>query len=524
MHTSYGKLAALAFALLAAYLLFAPMRAGLEDDLIIKPSALRMEVGDSYTLKCALASDDTNQSLKFTSSNERVASVTTDGTVYALSSGNAVISARASGGASAQMQVEVSGVALSQLQLNVDELHIAKGEISGLSVSYNSDASDTRLRWISSDESVVTVDQSGRVEGVSGGKAYVSVITPSGKSTSALVYVDVPGEAMRISPEELTVGVGASVHLNASFLPTDCTDSVRSWVSSDSSVVRVDENGEMRAVGQGKVYISALSEGGLTGSMEVTVEAAPEDIQLDPSRATLERGDELQLQLLFLNEDGSVDNETSHPLTWTSSNESVATVDRNGKVTALKSGSCRIEVNADGKSASCRLKVQVTIHEITLDQEAVYLLKEQTSTPIQLHWSILPTDVDDSTVLFTSDNEQVATVTQAGLVEMTGGYGTAVITASSESGASASFTVNVVTQLPQTATVEPTAAPTAAASEAPETQSGSEAEDTYDDDAEDIYDDEYEGMTFDDSIDFDMYGEGGGSVSETETTEAATVG
>ncbi len=504
MHSSYGKLAALGFVLLLAFILFAPMRAGQEDDLIIKPVSLRMSVGDSYTLRCALASDDTDQSLKFSSSDDRVVSVATDGTVYALSSGKAVVCARASGGATAQMQVEVNGVALSELRLNVDELHIAKGEISGLSVSYNSDASDTRLKWISSDESIVTVDRSGRVEGISGGNAYVSVVTPSGKSASAHVFVDVPGEAMRISPEALTVGVGARVQLSASFLPTDCTDSVRSWVSSDSDIAKVDASGELHAVGEGKVYISALSSGGLTGSMEVTVEAAPEDIQLDPTRATLERGDEMQLQLLFLNADGSVDNETNHPLTWSSSDETVATVDQSGKVTALKSGNCRIEVTSDGMSASCRLKVQVTIHTIVLDQEEVYLLKNQTATPIQLHWAVIPEDADDMTVTFTSDNEQVATVSRTGMVSMTGGYGTAVITASSESGATASFTVNVVTQLPQ-ATAEPTAEPaqTTAPTEAPV----QEAEASYDD----SYEDEYEGMTFDDSIDFDMYGEGGGT-------------
>ena len=63
---------------------------------------------------------------------------------------------------------------------------------------------------------------------------------------------------------------------------------------------------------------------------------------------------------------------------------------------------------------------------------------------------------------FESNNEQVATVTQEGLVQMTGGYGTAVITASAVSGASARFTVNVVTQLPETG-AEPTALPENAA-------------------------------------------------------------
>ena len=71
-------------------------------------------------------------------------------------------------------------------------------------------------------------------------------------------------------------------------------------------------------------------------------------------------------------------------------------------------------------------------------------------------------DADDPTVTFTSDNPQVAEVSQNGLVTMTGGYGTAVITASARSGASASFTVNVVTVLP-TQEPEETAIPENAA-------------------------------------------------------------
>lgn len=507
MHTSYGKLAVLGFCLLLAYLLLAPMRAGQEDQLMLSPAALRMSVGDSYTVRCALASDAPGQSLKFDSSDVRVASIATDGTVYALAPGEAVITARASGGAHAQMQVQVRGVPMSELTLNVDELHIAKGEISGLSVRYNADASDTRLQWISSDEGIARVDQAGRVEGVSGGSAYISVITPAGRSASARVYVDVPGTAMRIAPAELTLGVGARVQLSASYLPQDCTDSVRSWVSSDPAVARVDENGELRAVGEGRVYISALSTGGLTGGMEVTVEAAPEDIQLDPSRATLERGDTVQMQLLFLNADGSVDYETSHPVVWTSSDERVATVDQQGQVTALSSGDCRIEASADGMTASCRLKVQVTIHEITLDQQEIYLLKEQAATPIQLHWSIAPVDADDPTVRFTSNNEQVATVSPEGLVRMTGGYGTAVITAASESGAAASFTVNVVTQLPQT---QPEATPEP--DEPAATAEPAATDDWMDFGTQMDEQDMYAGMEFDDSIDFDMYGGGGDSV------------
>lgn len=448
LKTSHGKLALLAFVLLMTMLLFLPMRAGVEDRLKLEPGTLKMNVGGSYTISCALSAENMNQKLKFESSDDRVASIGNDGTVYALSSGEATITARASGGAVARMQVIVAGVPMSELKLNVDEVHMEKGEYSGLRVSYNSDASDTRLKWISSDEGVVKVDAAGRIEGVGGGEAYVSVLAPNGRSASAKVYVNVDGMAVHISPNDLILGVGAKVPLKASFLPEDCTDRVRRWVSSDTNVLTVDENGVLHACGVGSAYVTVLTEDGLTTGMEVQVEAAPKDIQLDPAQATLERGENMQMQLMFLNADGSVDENSKHLVVWSSSDTSVATVDENGMVTAVRSGSCKIEASADGMTASCRLNVEVSVQQITLDQQEIYLLKEDCATPIQLQWVIDPVDADDPSVIFTSNNTQVATVDANGLVTMTGGYGTAVITASARSGASAEFTVNVVTVLP----------------------------------------------------------------------------
>lgn len=458
MKTVQGKLALLAFCLLMAALLFLPMRAGEEDQLKIVPGALKMSVGDSYRISCALSSDDMDQRLRLYSEDDRVASIDRDGTVHALASGETVIHAEASGGATAQLRVAVDGVPLRELKLNAEELHIGKGQISGLKVSYNSDASDTRLQWVSADENVARVDSAGRIEGIGGGETYVSVVAPNGLSASAKVYVEVKGTAVHISPNELTLGVGASVPLKVSYLPLDCTDSVQRWASSNPDVLTVGEDGVLHAKGVGTAFVSVLTKDRLTAVMEVAVEPAPKDLQLDPSRATLERGDTLDMQVMFLEEDGSVDTQSDHLVVWKSEDESVATVDQSGRVTALKSGSTKITAMADGITATCRLQVQVTIQEIRLNREEVYLLREETGAPIQLDWVIRPLDVDDPTVRFESDNEQVAQVSKDGLVTMTGGYGTAVITAYSDSGASASFTVNVVTQLPQaepTPTVEP---------------------------------------------------------------------
>lgn len=465
MKTVHGRLALLAFVLAIAALLFMPMRAGVEDVLTLSPEILKMSVGGNYRLQCVLRSDNADQSVRFESSDAHVASVDTNGTVYALSGGETVVTAIASGGATAQMQVRVDGVPMTALSLNVDSLTLGKGEYSGLKAIYNEDASDTRLQWISDNENVAKVSQYGQIEGVGGGECTVSVISPNGLSASARVLVEVEGTAVHVSPNELTLGVGAQVQLNTVHLPTDSTDKVVSRVSSNPQCAYVDDNNVLHAVGIGDVIISVKTKDGATSVINVSVETAPKSIQLSPNRATIARGDTLDLQLRFFTANGEVDNDVDHLVVWKSSDESVATIDENGCVTALRSGSTRITATADGMMASCRLNVEVFVREITLDRDEIYLLKEDTAKRIQLNWSIDPVDADDPSVSFASDNEQVATVDENGIVTLTGGYGSVTITATAASGVSDSFTIHVVTQLP---TAEPTVAPTPSPSPTPE--------------------------------------------------------
>ncbi len=457
MKTAHGKLALLAFVLVLAALLFVPMRAGMEDELVVSPEVLKMSVGGTYQLKCMLSSDDTDQSVSFESSNPSVASVRADGVVYALSSGETQITAQASGGAAAEMTVLVDGIPMRELSLNVDSLSIAKGEFSGLRALYNEDASDTRLQWVSSDESVAKVNQYGRIEGIGGGECVVSVLAPNGLSDSARVLVDVDGTAVHVFPNDLVVGVGANVQLKTVHLPADSTDKVASWISSNPACAYVDGDNVLHAAGVGDAVIRAVTEDGAEATISVSVEAAPRDIRLTPNRATISRGDTLDMQLDFLKASGEVDNSVDHLVVWESSDKSVATVDENGRVTALSSGTTRITATSDGMVASCRLTVEVFVKEITLEGEEVYLLKEDTAKRIRLKWSIDPVDADNKVITFTSDNEQVATVDENGIVSLTGGYGTVTITAAAASGAEDTFVIHVVTHLP---TPEPTVAPT----------------------------------------------------------------
>lgn len=448
MKTAYGKLALLAIALAAALLLFAPMRSGLEDYLYARPGLIKMNRGDTYDITYHLISENP-QVVSFTSTDTTVAAVNSAGKVTAMGPGEAQIRLKARDGAKAVVRVKVAGNPATSLSLNASALAMEKGQVTGLRALFDQDAEETLVEWSSLDEQVAQVDAVGRVTAVGGGKTRVVARTPNGVTAEAEISVHVSGTAVRIIPEDVTVGIGTRLRLGSYYLPDDTTDEITHWTSSDETVLRVENDGTMEAVGIGSAVLGVFSAEGLSGSTVIRVEPSAADFAISPTAATLERGNAFELVPRFINAEGQLDERSSgHYITWVSSDPEVASVE-SGLVKALKSGRTRITAYADGMESTCDLRVQVLVHEVRLDINEVYLLREQTVNPIQLNAQVVPADADEPWITFTSDNELVATVNDDGLVSPTGGYGTAVITARAQSGAEARFTLNVVLQLPE---------------------------------------------------------------------------
>lgn len=128
-------------------------------------------------------------------------------------------------------------------------------------------------------------------------------------------------------------------------------------------------------------------------------------------------------------------------LAWTSSNSSVATVDSDGKVTAVGLGTAQITASHSGQSASCTITVTpIEVTSITLDRTTLNLGVAKTKTLVA---TIMPSNATDKTVTWTTSDASVATVTSAGVVRGVA-YGTATITATSSNGLTATCKVNVV--------------------------------------------------------------------------------
>ena len=158
-------------------------------------------------------------------------------------------------------------------------------------------------------------------------------------------------ESVSLDKTEAEVTVGGTVSLTATLNPSNATNKMVYWTSSDEEVATV-ENGVVTALKAGTATITATSaDGEKTATCTITVKEAASGVTLDKTTLSLEVGQEGQLTATIAPEGALAS------ISWTSSDDSVATV-VDGKVTAKKAGTATITVTTDnGKTATCTVTV-----------------------------------------------------------------------------------------------------------------------------------------------------------------------
>jgi len=387
-------------------------------------SAVTLEEGGQTMLIAYVSpSDATDQSVTWSSSAPTIASVDAQGQVTALVEGTAVITAKA-GEKSATCEVTVAKkvIPVSSITLDNTSLVMIKGETATLMATVSpADATDKTVTWSSSDATIASVDQSGKVTALKGGSATITA-KAGDVSATCEVSITVPVQSITLDKTSLELTGGATYTLTATVNPSDATDKTVTWSTSDAAVATVDQNGKVSAINNGNATITA-SAGGMQATCSVTVSVAVESIALDRNTVTLEEGQTTTLIAMV-----SPSNAADKTVTWSSSNEAVATVDQSGKLTAVKEGSATITAKAGGKSATCAVTVAksvVPVTSVTLDKSSVNLTKGQSVTLVA---TVLPADATNKTVTWSSTDNTVASVNQNGQVTALKG-GSATITA-----------------------------------------------------------------------------------------------
>lgn len=221
-------------------------------------------------------------------------------------------------------------------------------------------ASKLTVEWISSDESVATVDATGMVVAVSAGEADITAsVTDSEMSAVCKVTVKVAAKDITV-PDNLDVKLndGNETTVEATVSPADATDVKVSYASTDEAVATVDKDGKVQILQPGEcdIVTTLTQEGKKVVEKKTHIKAfyEVEGITLDKTEGILTAGNTVTLNATVLPEE--IADETI--VTWTSSDEKVATVDENGKVTAIAAGEATITANAGEKSTTYKLTVQ----------------------------------------------------------------------------------------------------------------------------------------------------------------------
>ena len=433
MKRGYGRLAVFAVLVMTVLWLTMPVRHVSED-----PSeAIEMTMTAGETQPMPSCPDGA----EYVSSEPRVADVDSAGTVMALSAGHAALRAYLNGKTLYEVDLTVKAAEVVSLTLNTSAVTLSKGEVSALVATDSTTGEKAAVTWSSSDPDMVSVDAQGRIVANAVGTATITARDASGAKVSARVTVTVATKGLAIKEHGVTIGVGSVMRLTPVFTPEDATENALSWGSSDPSIVSVDDNGVITAHQPGLVIVGASGANDTAAETSILVEDYTAALTMDiGDTVTMERGTQMTLPVTLTPE--------GHFIQYESSNTDCVTVDDTGLVTAVKSGQAILTVTADGQTKRCIVTVVTTVQTVTLNMTEIYLLAEQTDEPFQLSAAVEPADADDTALAYSSDNTLVANVTKDGLVTLTGGYGTAVITARAQGGASASFTVHVVTELP----------------------------------------------------------------------------
>lgn len=453
------------------------------DENIFGDVDYKVATGDDLSLNIDLGVyDECYKNIKYTSTDEEVAVVSSDGVVSAKKKGSTTIKVN-NGYKTVTKKVNVvaaSGVnSVTGVKLNVTSLTISVGKNGSLSAIVSpSDATNKAVTWSSSNESVALVSSKGKVVGVGVGSAVITVTTQDGNKT-AMANVTVKRASsssssgssssggsssgssskykkvtkISINSDDFTVKVGNTKSLTYTISPSNATNKKVSWDTSNPSVAKVNSAGKVTGVGAGTAYITIKSVDGVSDKVKVVVTKRnpikATKITLSPSSLTLNVGAKKTVTATV-----SPSNASIKTITWVSHNTNIAKVDSKGNVTGVGAGSTKISayttdgnvtasmnvtVKSNSSSGGSTKPTTVKVTDLIVAPTSVYLYVDETE---RISTTVLPSTATNKSLNWSSSNTSVATVSSSGVI--TGKkYGTTTIKVTSASNSNVSKVIAV---------------------------------------------------------------------------------
>ena len=318
-----------------------------------------LELNETVQLSVeVLPANASSKKVEWKSSDSAIASVDQNGLVTAHKAGTVTITATSTltTSKSATVTIKVNGEQVPDVDVTKVEVagdaSMEKGQTQTLTVTITpTNATDKSVTWKSSDDTIATVDATGLVTAVKAGKVTITATSVSNETISAKLDIEIVNEKIAVTRIEV-VGEAEMLHgesqtLTINIIPLDATDKTVSWASSDETILSVSADGKVTGLKVGSATITATSTSNPSITKTFDIKVNENDNYVDvtgvdisgPSDMTV--GDTETIAVTV-----TPTNATNKNVTFASSDDTVVSVDENGKLTALKAGTATITVKS----------------------------------------------------------------------------------------------------------------------------------------------------------------------------------
>lgn len=404
-------------------------------DVTLDRTSIGMYEGGTDQLKATIAPASAEApSLLWSSSDPDVVLVTSEGKLFALTPGTADITVTIEdAGLSATCKVTVQEV---KMELKPPTLDITVDDEADIEVSLEKQLEGVSVivRWYSTDERIITVDDKGHVKAVATGDAIICAATDKGRTAFCRVHVLNKVESLTITPSSADAYLGGDpTQLTATVTPADLPNLKITWSSSDTSIATVDSKGAVTAKKKGTVTITVTVENGtqtVSESREMQVIQPVTSISVTPATLELYVDDVLEISesLTIKTEPADADDASCK---YATSTAGIISVSSQGKITGKKAGTVTLYITPNKASsadvkAPCKITVKAKVSSVTLSASEKSMQVGQTYT---LTAKVLPKEASQE-VTWSSSDTKVATVENGKVTAIKAGE--AVITAASK--------------------------------------------------------------------------------------------
>ena len=238
----------------------------------LSKTSVTLTVNQKTSLKATVSPTyATNKTVKWSTSNSKVATVDSKGNVVAKAAGTATITATSTNSKKAACKVTVTQP-VTKISLNKTSLTISVNQKTALKATVGpTNATNKTVKWSTSNSKVATVDSKGNVVAKAAGTATITATAASGKKATCKITVTQPVTKVALNKTSITLKVKQKTTLKATVSPSNATNKTVKWSTSSSKIATVDSKGNVVAKSKGTATITATAASGKKATCKVTV-------------------------------------------------------------------------------------------------------------------------------------------------------------------------------------------------------------------------------------------------------------